>query len=79
MPLNFCIICFLRNRRYQWSEKVVRRIFRSDWMVRNGAVNKILNVVVTPAVVVSDDVCYINNFGAKVLINSERSSKTFQL
>lgn len=39
----------------------MRRMFRSDWMVRNGAVNKAVNVVVTPAVVVSNDDCYINN------------------
>jgi len=38
---------------YQWSSNVVRTVVRSDWKVRSGYVDKVVHVVVTPAVTVS--------------------------
>lgn len=35
----------------QWSDKVIRRVVRPDWLIRGGRVSKEMHMMVTPRVV----------------------------
>ena len=50
--LFFCTVLY-STHLYQWSDNVVKSFVRSDWKVRNGTVNRTVNMIVTPHVQVN--------------------------